>query len=85
MRAHISTEAMERSLWGSFTHQQIFVKDFLVARHKEMEAKRAGAKKMRNNNPVCVYVFRGGKVTLALHPDDLHVSKIKDHPLRTTP
>lgn len=78
MRADISAEAMERSLWGSFTHQQIFVNNFLVARQNEMEAKKAGAKKTRDKNtPVCVYVFRGGKLTLTLHPDDLQVSKTK--------
>jgi len=78
MRGHITDEAMERSLWGSFTHQQIYVMNFIVKRYSEMEAKKAGGKKMRKNgHPVCLYVYRGGKVTLTMHPDDLQVSKTK--------
>lgn len=71
MRAHISTEAMERSLWGSFTHQQIFMKDFIVGRYRESKQKKKKGKK--SHPAVCLYVYRGGVVTLCLHPDDLQV------------
>ncbi|CBJ32553.1 hypothetical protein Esi_0346_0039 [Ectocarpus siliculosus] len=69
MRSHISTEAMERSLWGSFTHQQIFMKDFIAGRYREAKQKKQTRKK--SNPAVCLYVFRGGVVTLCLHPNDL--------------
>ncbi|CAM9945872.1 unnamed protein product [Ectocarpus fasciculatus] len=69
MRSHISTEAMERSLWGSFTHQQIFIKDFIVGRYREAKQKKEKWKK--SHAAVCLYVFRGGVVTLCLHPNDL--------------
>lgn len=77
MSSHISTEAMERSRWGSFTHQEIFVMNFLVKRDDEAnakKAKKAGAKKRSNDKLVCLYVCRAGKVTLTLNPRDLQVS-----------
>lgn len=67
------TRALERSTWGSFTHQEIYVRDFLVGRHRE--AKEAGPipKKSKKRKPACVYVFRAGKVTLPTHPHELQV------------
>lgn len=69
-------EALERSSWGNFTHQEIFARDFLVGRHRK--AKEAGPipKKSRMRQPACVYVFRAGKVTLGTHPDEPQVGLV---------
>ncbi|CAB1103726.1 unnamed protein product [Ectocarpus sp. CCAP 1310/34] len=60
---------IERSLWGSFTHQQIFMKNFIVGRYREAKQKKKTWKK--SNAAVCLYVYPGGVVTLCLHPNDL--------------
>ena len=66
-------ELLERSSWGSFTHQEIFVRDFLVGRYREAKAAGPIPKKSQKRQPVCVYVFRAGKVTLGTNPKELQV------------
>lgn len=47
------------------------MKDFIVGRYREAKQKKKTWKK--SNAAVCLYVFRGGVVTLCLHPNDLQV------------
>lgn len=64
----ITEERLRRSEWGSFTAQQIYIRDFLVSRgfDERRATERARAK--------LAYVYRSGEVRLCTHPGDLEVS-----------
>lgn len=66
--AFITEERLRRSEWGSFTAQQIYIRDFLVSRgsDKRRTTEQARAK--------FAYVYRSGEVRLCTHPGDLEVS-----------
>lgn len=68
--AFITEERLRRSEWGSFTAQQIYVRDFLVSRGSDK--RRTTEEEARAK---LAYVYRSGEVRLCTHPADLEVSR----------
>lgn len=69
--AFITEERLRRSEWGSFTAQQIYIRDFLVSRGSDK--KRTSEEEARAK---LAYVYRSGEVRLCTHPGDLEVSSM---------
>ena len=67
--AFITEDRLRRSEWGSFTAQQIYIRDFLVSRGSDK--KRTSEEEARAK---LAYVYRSGEVRLCTHPGDLEVS-----------